>query len=106
MSLRRPGGPRGLGPPYEAPPPSSGEGSGRGRTPVRSKGLAGRTKKRRTRGRGTPAAPSTVLSAAHHPHAGGRVMPVIISCPDCGRKVRVQDEQLGKKVRCPGCKEV
>jgi predicted Zn finger-like uncharacterized protein len=33
-------------------------------------------------------------------------MPVIISCPDCGRKVRVQDEQLGKKVRCPGCKEV
>jgi predicted Zn finger-like uncharacterized protein len=33
-------------------------------------------------------------------------MPIVIRCPDCGRQVRVRDEQLGKKVRCPGCKEV
>jgi predicted Zn finger-like uncharacterized protein len=33
-------------------------------------------------------------------------MPVITSCPDCSRKLRVPDELLGKKVRCPGCKVV
>jgi predicted Zn finger-like uncharacterized protein len=33
-------------------------------------------------------------------------MPIIIRCPDCGNQLRVRDEQLGKKVRCPGCKEV
>jgi hypothetical protein len=31
-------------------------------------------------------------------------MPVITSCPDCGRKLRVPDDLLGRKVRCPGCK--
>jgi hypothetical protein len=30
-------------------------------------------------------------------------MPQIISCPDCGRKLRVPDHLLGKKVKCPGC---
>jgi len=30
-------------------------------------------------------------------------MPQIISCPDCGRKLRVPDNLLGKKVKCPGC---
>ncbi len=30
-------------------------------------------------------------------------MPQIISCTDCGRKLRVPDNLLGKKVRCPGC---
>jgi hypothetical protein len=33
-------------------------------------------------------------------------MPVVTSCPDCSRKLRVPDELLGKKVRCPGCKVV
>jgi hypothetical protein len=33
-------------------------------------------------------------------------MPVVTSCPDCARKLRVPDELLGKKVRCPGCKVV
>ncbi len=33
-------------------------------------------------------------------------MPVVTSCPDCGRKLRVPDALLGKKVRCPGCKGV
>lgn len=30
-------------------------------------------------------------------------MPQIIACPDCERKLRVPDDLLGKKVRCPGC---
>jgi hypothetical protein len=30
-------------------------------------------------------------------------MPQLISCPDCGRKLRVPDDLLGKKVKCPGC---
>ena len=30
-------------------------------------------------------------------------MPQNISCPDCGRKLRVPDNLLGKKVKCPGC---
>jgi hypothetical protein len=30
-------------------------------------------------------------------------MPEIISCPDCSRKLRVPDDLIGKKVRCPGC---
>lgn len=31
-------------------------------------------------------------------------MPEITSCPDCSKKLRVPDDLLGKKVRCPGCK--
>jgi hypothetical protein len=30
-------------------------------------------------------------------------MPEIISCPDCDKKLRVPDDLLGKKVKCPGC---
>jgi hypothetical protein len=30
-------------------------------------------------------------------------MPQLISCPDCGRTLRVPDDLLGKKVKCPGC---
>ncbi|HEY7312518.1 MAG TPA: hypothetical protein VH643_24350 [Gemmataceae bacterium] len=30
-------------------------------------------------------------------------MPRIITCPDCERKLRVPDDLLGKKVRCPSC---
>ncbi len=30
-------------------------------------------------------------------------MPVIVSCSDCAKKLRVPDNLLGKKVRCPGC---
>jgi hypothetical protein len=30
-------------------------------------------------------------------------MPQIIICPECERKLRVPDDLLGKKVRCPGC---
>jgi hypothetical protein len=30
-------------------------------------------------------------------------MPQIVSCPDCGRKLRVPDHLLGKNVKCPGC---
>src|SRR5436190_22718098 len=32
-------------------------------------------------------------------------MTLIVACPKCGRKLRVKDENLGKKVRCPDCKE-
>jgi hypothetical protein len=30
-------------------------------------------------------------------------MPEIVACPDCGRKLRVPDDLLGRKVKCPGC---
>jgi hypothetical protein len=30
-------------------------------------------------------------------------MPAIISCPSCDRTLRVPDELLGKKVKCPSC---
>jgi hypothetical protein len=30
-------------------------------------------------------------------------MPEITTCPDCAKNLRVPDELLGKKVRCPGC---
>jgi predicted Zn finger-like uncharacterized protein len=30
-------------------------------------------------------------------------MPEFISCPDCQRKLRVPDDLLGKKVKCPRC---
>jgi hypothetical protein len=32
-------------------------------------------------------------------------MPEFVSCPDpaCGKKLRVPDELMGKKVKCPGC---
>jgi hypothetical protein len=30
-------------------------------------------------------------------------MPQIITCPDCERKLRVPENLLGKKVRCPAC---
>jgi predicted Zn finger-like uncharacterized protein len=33
-------------------------------------------------------------------------MPVIIACRSCGRRLRVAEDQLGRKVRCPGCKDV
>ena len=30
-------------------------------------------------------------------------MPVIVSCPECEKKLRVPDNLIGKKVKCPGC---
>jgi hypothetical protein len=33
-------------------------------------------------------------------------MPIIVQCPSCERKLRVPDELLGKKVKCPGCKVI
>ncbi len=30
-------------------------------------------------------------------------MPEITSCPECEKKLRVPDDLIGKKVRCPGC---
>jgi hypothetical protein len=30
-------------------------------------------------------------------------MPEIVTCPDCQRTLRVPDNLLGKKVKCPGC---
>lgn len=32
-------------------------------------------------------------------------MPEIVTCPHCTRKLRVPDELVGKKVKCPDCKE-
>jgi predicted Zn finger-like uncharacterized protein len=30
-------------------------------------------------------------------------MPEIVTCPDCGRKLRVPDALIGRKVKCPDC---
>ena len=30
-------------------------------------------------------------------------MPIQISCPACGRALRVPDELIGKPVKCPSC---
>ena len=32
-------------------------------------------------------------------------MPVETSCTNCGKKFKVRDEVIGKKVRCSGCKQ-
>src|SRR5438105_10355577 len=31
------------------------------------------------------------------------IMPEVIQCPKCNRKLRVPDNLLGKKVKCPSC---
>lgn len=33
-------------------------------------------------------------------------MMIQLKCPHCGKDMRAGDEHAGKKVRCPGCKEV
>jgi hypothetical protein len=33
-------------------------------------------------------------------------MSTIVDCPSCNRKLRVPDELLGKKVKCPTCSEI
>jgi hypothetical protein len=33
-------------------------------------------------------------------------MPVITTCPDCDKKLKVPDNLLGKKVKCPGCSKM
>src|SRR5438105_2551775 len=33
-------------------------------------------------------------------------MPVIVKCPSCNGPLRVADELLGRKVRCPGCQTI
>ena len=30
-------------------------------------------------------------------------MPIIVSCPSCSGQLRVADELIGRKVRCPAC---
>jgi hypothetical protein len=32
-------------------------------------------------------------------------MPQFVSCPKCGRRARVPDSLLGRRVKCPGCTE-
>ncbi len=32
-------------------------------------------------------------------------MPIVTRCPSCQRQLRVPDNLLGRKVKCPGCKE-
>ncbi len=33
-------------------------------------------------------------------------MPILVSCPQCGGQLRVSDDLIGRKVRCPACKTV
>lgn len=33
-------------------------------------------------------------------------MPSIVRCSECQKHLRIQDEMLGKKIRCPGCQAV
>jgi hypothetical protein len=32
-------------------------------------------------------------------------MPTLVACPNCKRKLRVPDDLVGRKVKCPGCQE-
>ena len=32
-------------------------------------------------------------------------MPTVVACPSCQKQLKVPDELLGRKVKCPGCKE-
>jgi predicted Zn finger-like uncharacterized protein len=32
-------------------------------------------------------------------------MPIIVACPSCGGQLRVADDLLGQRVRCPACKD-
>ncbi len=41
---------------------------------------------------------------ACHGTSGDSFMPVI-SCPQCGKALKVRDELLGKRVVCPGCRQ-
>jgi hypothetical protein len=34
-----------------------------------------------------------------------RIMPTLIACPRCQRKLRVPDDLVGKRVKCPGCEQ-
>jgi predicted Zn finger-like uncharacterized protein len=33
----------------------------------------------------------------------GSIMPIIVSCPNCSGQLRVADDLIGRKVRCPAC---
>jgi predicted Zn finger-like uncharacterized protein len=34
---------------------------------------------------------------------GGYTMPIIVACPSCNGQLRVADDLIGRKVRCPAC---
>ena len=34
---------------------------------------------------------------------GKRIMPTVVNCPACERKLKVPETLLGKKVKCPMC---
>src|SRR6266542_5910886 len=40
------------------------------------------------------------------PQGKRAAMSIVLSCPDCSRKLKVPDELLGKKVKCPACGKV
>src|SRR5439155_9828044 len=31
---------------------------------------------------------------------------IVFDCPDCGRTMQAAEDVAGKRVRCPGCKEI
>jgi predicted Zn finger-like uncharacterized protein len=33
-------------------------------------------------------------------------MPILVGCPSCGGKLRVADELIGQRVRCPSCNQI
>ncbi len=33
-------------------------------------------------------------------------MPILVACPSCGGKLRVSDDLVGQRVRCPSCNQV
>src|SRR5262245_49479272 len=36
----------------------------------------------------------------------GSIMPIVVGCPSCSSQLRVADDLLGRKVRCPACQTV
>ncbi len=33
----------------------------------------------------------------------GRIMPIIVACPSCSGQLRIADDLIGRRVRCPAC---
>ena len=42
-------------------------------------------------------------SHPYNPKRENNIMPTVVECPSCGKKLKVPDEYLGKKVRCSDC---
>src|SRR5207253_4606811 len=47
-------------------------------------------------------APFPLVSSGH---SQVRLMPVLLACPGCGRRLKVKDDLVGRAIRCPHCRQ-